>query len=92
MEVNIQHNQKVVEVWLTTSEKQDASLSEKLKTLYRKFKGKGYLVAVYLSGKQDLCEISSQLLCYNRKRIAELEGQRQKENGTIGFPDSAHLV
>lgn len=83
LDVNIRHDQKLVEIWLTNAEKQDTLLQEMLKPLYGKWKQKGYLVAVYLSGAQDLCEVSSQLLCHNRKRLAELEGRRQ-ENASTG--------
>ena len=46
------------------------------------YAGKKYTVAVFMSGSQDLCSLTSGLLCYNRKRLAELEVAREKENHT----------
>ena len=48
--------------------------------MYRDYKRRGYLVAVFQSGKQDLYRQTSDLLLYNRKRIQELVVQRKKEN------------
>lgn len=48
--------------------------------MYRDYKRRGYLVAVFQSGNQDLYRQTSDLLLYNRKRIQELAVQREKEN------------
>lgn len=48
--------------------------------MYRDYKRRGYLVAVFQSGKQDLYRQTSDLLLYNRKRIQELAVQREKKN------------
>ena len=83
MEINVRDSSKIVEVWLTRAEKQDAELQEKLKPMYREYKDKNYLVAVFQSGEQDLADVTSDLLCYNRKRIAQLEVEREKQSGMV---------
>lgn len=79
MEMNIHEQQRIVEIWLTRREKDNTELREDLKSLYQDYKNKKYTVAVYCSGEQDLYRQTSDLLCYNRRRIAELEEQQEQE-------------
>ena len=85
MELNVRNESKIVEIWLTKAEKQDAKLQRDLEVLYQCFKESfhevGYTVATFLSGDQDLADITSDLVCYNRKRIAQLEVEREKKQG-----------
>ena len=83
MEINVRDSSKIVEVWLTREEKQDVKLRERLKPLYREYKAKKYLVAVFESGEQDLEELTGSLLGYNRKRTVQLEMEREKRQGMI---------
>lgn len=78
MEINVNENSKIVSVWLTGAEKRDAALRERLKPMYRRYHKEKYLVALYESGEQNLESLTSDLLCYNRKRLAELEVQSEK--------------
>ena len=81
MEINIRDGNKIVEVWLTREEKQDIKLRERLKPLYQEYKAKKFLVAVFESGEQNLEELTGSLLGYNRKRIVQLEMEREKQQG-----------
>lgn len=81
MEINVKDDIKIVEVWLTREEKRNATLREQLKPLYQDYKKKKYLVAVFESGSQNLWEETGALLCYNRKRIAQMEMEREKQRG-----------
>ena len=74
-------NSKIVEVWLSREEKQDDNLRERLKPLYQEYKAKKYLVAVFESGEQNLEELTGSLLGYNRKRVVQLEMEREKRQG-----------
>ena len=78
MEINVRDDRKIVEVWLTNQEKQDETLRKQLKNFYQQYREKKYIVAVYLSGDQNLTEETSALLCSNRKRLAEQEVRRQR--------------
>lgn len=67
----IEHNEtKSLEIWLTNSEKQDQELQTRLKSLYRRYKQKGYFVTVFLSGETELYESTLGLLSHNRKCLA----------------------
>lgn len=79
MEINVRSESRIVEIWLTGEERQDAKLREELKPLYQRYKDQGYLTAVYESGDQDLWKAASDLLCYNRKRIAQLEVEQERQ-------------
>ncbi len=70
---------KIVEVWLTNAEKDDPEVHESLKPLYKEYKEKKYLVAVFMSGTQDLYELTRDLLIYNRRRMAEREVKAERE-------------
>lgn len=81
MEIHVRNEKKIVEIWLSNAEKHDTNLRERLKPLYKEYTAKKYLVAVFESGEQDLTEATSSLLLYNRRRIAELEVEREKKRG-----------
>lgn len=85
MEICVRDTQKFVEIWLTNEEKRDAALREKLNTLYREYKAKNFLVAVFESGGRNLADATSDLLCYNRKRLAQLEARRDKPDMVTGI-------
>ena len=78
MEINVRSERKIVEIGLTRGEGRDARLREELKPLCRMYKEQGYLAAVYESGDQDLWKTASNLLCYNRRRIAQQEVRQEK--------------
>ena len=79
MEINVRDSDKIVEVWLTREEKQNDNLRERLKPLYQEYKAKKFLVAVFESGEQNLEELTGRLLGYNRKRVVQLEMEREKQ-------------
>lgn len=83
MEICVNDNRKTVEVWLSNEEKSDSAVQQHLKPLYTEYAEKKYTVAVFMSGSQDLYSLTSGLLCYNRKRIAELEVEQEKEQGMV---------
>lgn len=78
MQMNVNEKSKIVALWLTRAEKEDAALQESLKPIYRQYKEQKYLVAVFLSGEEELYPQTRDLLLYNRRRQAEKEVQRQK--------------
>lgn len=78
MEVNVRDDRKIVEVWFSNTEKANVELQNQLKPLYSAYKARKYTVAVFCSGTEDLFENTSALLVTNRKRLAELEVQREK--------------
>lgn len=79
MDIRIQEKQKLVEVWLSAADQSDTRLQNRLTPMYRDYKKKGYLVAVFRSGTADLYEQTQSLLQFNRKRIAQLELQWEKQ-------------
>lgn len=83
MEIHVRDESRIVEVWLTKAEQQDEEVRERLKPLYQAYKRKHYLVAVFQSGEQNLADVTSDLLCYNRRRIAQLEVERDRQNGMV---------
>ena len=82
MEMNVRDEQQLVEIWLTNAEKKDQELRAGLKDIYDIYKKKKYLVAVFESGEKDLYQGTLDLLAYNKRRCAELEVQREKNQRT----------
>ena len=83
MEICINDECRAVEVWLSNEEKNDPAVQQRLKPLYAEYAEKKYTVAVFMSGSQDLYSLTSDLLCYNRKHIAELEVEQEKDQGMV---------
>ena len=79
MEINVKDDRKTVEIWLTNTEKHNEALREQLKPLYKEYRDKKYLVAVFQSGSRELADATSDLICYNRKRLAEQETARERQ-------------
>ena len=79
MELDIRDKEKRVYIWLTHGESENAELKESLKEIYKEYKAKKYLVAVYESGTEDLEGLTRDLLRYNRVRLRELEIKKEKQ-------------
>lgn len=77
MEIHVFDERKAVEVWLTRAEQNDDALRAGLSPLYRQYQRQGFLTAVFLSGTDDLMPRTSELLCYNRRHLAEAEAKRK---------------
>lgn len=78
VEININEQSKIVEVWQSHVDQQDEALQSRLRSMYADWKKKKYLVAVYRSGKEDMYEATRDLLIYNKRRTAELAVRREK--------------
>ena len=83
MRMEIRDESKTVELWLTREERDDLAFRESLKTMYQKYKEQKYLVAVFLSGEEELYQQTRDLLLYNRRRQAEKEVQAEKRAGMV---------
>ena len=81
MRMTVNENSKIVGIWLTNAEKNDAVLRTSLQPLYKQYHEQKYLVAVYMSGEQDLYENTRDLLLYNRRRSAEKEVRAENAAG-----------
>lgn len=79
MQLEISRQSRVLELWLTRGEKDDPVLREVLTPIFRHYRDRGYLAAVYLSGEADLYQQTRDLLLYNRRRLAEQAVQAQDQ-------------
>ncbi len=83
MEMDVRNDLGIVTIWLTNAEKQDEQIQKRLKRIYESFKLTGYKVAVFYSGTENLADVTSDLVCYNRKRIAEIEVKQNQHNDLV---------
>ncbi len=81
--MDVRNDLGIVTVWLTNAEKQDEQIQKRLKRIYESFKLTGYKVAVFYSGTENLADVTSDLICYNRKRIAEKEVEQNRKNDLV---------
>ena len=75
MTIEVSNQNKLATVWLCRGEWENPAVKQQLKQLYADCKEKKYMVAVYQSGPRDLLSQTSGLLCYNRRRMAQLAGR-----------------
>ena len=83
MEMNVHHEKKAVDIWLTRGETNDPAVQTRLKGIYAQYKEKKYQVTVFQSGNQDLYQSTLDLLAYNKRRIAQLAVQQEKQRPNI---------
>ena len=70
MEITVRDDKRMVEVWLTTAEKNDVDLRSRLKDLYAQYAQDKYFVAVFESGDGDLYCNTLKLLKQNKTQSA----------------------
>lgn len=75
----MRENEKLIEVWLTNQEQEKPEIKGQLEKIYRQGKERRFLVAVFLSGREELSDLTSALLLHNRDKLARQEVQRQRE-------------
>lgn len=81
MQLKVNEQTKIVQIWMTNDEKNDPRAQAKMKELCAQYKEKKYLVAVFYSGKNELYPSILNLLAYNKKRCAEQAVQRTRTPG-----------
>ena len=78
LEIKTHEDKKIVEVWLTNAEQEDADVKARLNLLYAKYKNDGYTVAVFKSGRKDLFQCTAHLLRHNRMKEAAAQKNREQ--------------
>lgn len=78
LQIDVLDDKKIVAVWLTRAEDANEAVRARIDGLCREYKPRKYQVAVYKSGREDLHTSVLDLLAYNKRRIAELDTQREK--------------
>ena len=83
MEIDVRHEKKRVNIWLTRAESGDVELRGSLEPLYKKYKAKKYLAAVYESGTESLEDSVRDLLLFNKVRLRELDANRLSTEAAV---------
>lgn len=65
MEMNVHHDEKTVDIWLTRSEARDENFRTSLEPYLGQFKAMKYFVSVFESGERDLFSDTVLLLRHN---------------------------
>ena len=78
MEIKTHEDKKIIEVWLTNAEQEDADVKARLNLMYAKYKNNGYTVVVFKSGKKDLFQGTAHLLRHNRMEEAAAQKNREQ--------------
>ena len=92
MVIKEHEDMKIVEIWLTKQEQEDAALRQTLQKLYQNYSRRKFKIAQFHSGAGSLYDATRDLLLFNRKRIAEMENRREKSlenpNLSAGYSDA----
>ncbi len=78
LKIEIDRQEKIVEIWLSNQEQQDVEAMKNLAEYYWKYQAEKYKVAVFLSGKGELTGLTEELLLHNRRIVAKAELVREK--------------
>ena len=65
MEVNVHHDEKTVDIWLTRGEARDEQVRKSLEPYYQRYAKMKYFVAVFESGERELFSDAVLLLRHN---------------------------
>lgn len=78
MKCEIIIEKKLVCIWLNRNESAAPEASALLEPIYKKYNAINYMVVVFRSGSQDLLKLTSELLKYNRRLLAEREVEAKR--------------
>ena len=78
MEIDIRENQKIVGIWLSKGERDGPELRDTLRNICAEYGLRKYTVAVFKSGEEDLCDLTSGLLITNRRKLAERQAASER--------------
>lgn len=67
MEINIDNNTKIVEIWLRNDEKRNIQFQESCRQIYANYRTQKYTIAVFESGTYGLSESIKNLIKQNQK-------------------------
>ena len=79
MQRAIIYEKKLVCIWLTRNESVDPTVLASLKPIYQKYNAIKYMVVVFHSGTQEPIDLTSELLRYNRRLLAEKEVKEERQ-------------
>lgn len=79
MQSEILVKKKLVCIWLTRNESVDPEVLASLEPIYQKYTALNYLVVVFRSGSRELIGLTSELLRYNRRLLAEREVEAKRQ-------------
>lgn len=78
MKIDICNETKIVYYWITLEER--GSNQDKLSAEYKEWSKKKYRVCTFISGKDNLTELTKELLIHNRNVLAERESTKTQIN------------
>ena len=79
MEMNVHHDTKTVDIWLTRSEARDVDFRKSLEPYFGQFKKMKFFVSVFESGERDLFSDTVLLLRHN----LELQMKNEPASGQV---------
>lgn len=77
--MDVQEATRTVYFWLTNEDQRNEGLQRKLKVLYRDYRAKGYMPVVFWSGREDLTELTWDLLLHNRMKLEQISAKKEME-------------
>ena len=66
MEIKISKEKRLVEIWLTTQDKNDDKIKKLVEETAERYRNENFVVAVFMSGKGSLSDCTEGLILHNR--------------------------
>lgn len=82
--MNVHHDAKTVDIWLTRSEARDENFRKSLEPYYGQFKKMKYFVSVFESGERDLFSDTVLLLRHNLELQIKSELTAEQAATSVG--------
>ena len=87
MQVEVNEQFKFASVWLTNEEKDNAEIINSLQPLIEKYKKMKYKFVVFQSGKQNLLDLTKDLLAHNKNLdkscISDTADVKQRKKASV---------
>lgn len=84
MQLHVNEKARLLEIWLSSTERDDAALRDSLDPLLTASRAKKYRPVFYLSGDGDLRESTAALLRARRRRMNAPAGAPENSTGIAG--------
>lgn len=77
MTVEVCENPNIVYYWISQAEKGDVKLQSSLTAQHKHWTDKGYRVCTFVSGRENLVDLTKELLIHNQEIFSSAELQHE---------------
>lgn len=79
MTLEVCEKNRIAYYWLSREEKDNVDIQNKLKDKYGEWRSKGYKVCTFVSGSENLVDLTKELLIHNKLIIAKKAAEEAEQ-------------